>query len=70
MNKPILRHNQGYINNQTGRRRKLSDGAMIDICAQYAKGESVVALAESYGVSTHLIYTVVYWTPRNTTDES
>lgn len=70
MRKRVLTHNQGYQNSMTGRRRKLSDGAMLDICAQYAKGASVVALAESYGVSTHLIYTVVYWTPREATDES
>lgn len=58
-------NNYGYLNGNTGRRRKLSEGAMLDICQLYAEGESVVALADAYGVSTHLIYTVVYWTPRN-----
>ena len=60
-----MNKNRGYLNGNTGRRRKLSEGAMLDICRLYAEGASVAALAESYGVSTHLIYTVVYWTPRN-----
>jgi hypothetical protein len=48
-----------------GRRRKLSDGAMKAICKDYAHGETVGALAMHYGVSTSLIRSVVYWTPRN-----
>lgn len=64
-----LTKNTGYFNNVTGRRRKLSDGAMLDICNQYAAGASVVNLAEQYEVSTHLIYTVVYWTARDIQEE-
>lgn len=61
--------NYQYLNVDTGRRRKLSNGAMIDICSQYASGSSVTTLAEAYGVSTNLIYTIVYWTPRDTKEE-
>ena len=56
--------NEGYYNPETNRRRKLSVGAMNDICSLWREGESVHTLAEAYGVSKHLIYTVVYWTPR------
>lgn len=65
----MITKNTGYLSHKTGRRRKLSDGAMIDICNQYAKGASVAALANAYGVSTHLIYTVVYWTPRDVPED-
>lgn len=61
--------NSGYLSQTTGRRRKLSDGAMIDICNQYAKGASVASLATAYGVSTHLVYTVVYWTARDVPED-
>lgn len=61
--------NYQYLNVDTGRRRKLSNGAMIDICSQYASGSSVANLAEAYGVSTNLIYTIVYWTPRDPKEE-
>lgn len=57
-------HNNGYISEITGRRRKLSDGAMIDIRTQYAKGAKTSELAKQYGVSTHTIGSVVYWTRR------
>lgn len=53
-----------HISQLTGRRRKLSDGAMIDICKQFASGASVQTISKQYGVSTHTIYSVVYWTPR------
>lgn len=54
-----------HISQLTGRRRKLSDGAMLDICKKFADGTaSVQTLSKQYGVSTHLIYSVVYWTPR------
>lgn len=65
----VLKNNQGYLNTASGRRRKLSEGAMIDICSAWRKGASVHALAEAYGVSTNLIYTVVYWTPRDKQEE-
>lgn len=66
---PELTHNQGYLNTASGRRRKLSEGAMLDICSAWRKGASVYALADAYGVSTNLIYTVVYWTPRDTPEK-
>lgn len=53
-----------YISQLTGRPRTLSDGAMIDICQRFADNVSVQTLANQYGVSTHMIYSVVYWTPR------
>lgn len=53
-----------HISQLTGRRRKLSDGAMIDICKQFASGTSVQTISRQYNVSTHTIYSVVYWTPR------
>lgn len=65
MTKPKLTHNQGYLSALTGRRRKLSDGAMLSICKAYREGASVRELSESYGVSTHTIYSIVYWTPRD-----
>lgn len=58
------RHNSGYISDITGRRRKLSDGAMIDIRDQYERGVKVQSLAKEYGVSTNTIGSVVYWTRR------
>lgn len=58
------RHNQNYISDITGRRRKLSDGAMIDIRDQYEYGAKVSSLAKEYGVSTNTISSVVYWTRR------
>jgi hypothetical protein len=48
----------------TGRRRKLSDGVMLNICEAFAKGAKVKHLAELYGVSEHTIYSICYWTPR------
>lgn len=57
--------NENYVSRLTGRRRKLSDGAMIDICRQFAENVSVANLAKQYGVSTNTIYSCVYWTPRN-----
>jgi len=56
--------NENYVSRLTGRRRKLSDGAMLDICKQFAENVSVASLAKQYGVSTHTIYSCVYWTPR------
>ena len=61
--------NQDYVSRLTGRRRKLPDGAMLDICRQFAENVSVAHLAKQYGVSTHLIYSVVYWTPRKAPEE-
>ena len=62
--------NSGYTSRLTGRRRKLSDGAMIDICNRFADNVSVASLSKQYGVSTHTIYSVVYWTPRKPPEES
>ncbi|ALY09606.1 hypothetical protein SALGADO_81 [Arthrobacter phage Salgado] len=58
------RWNAPYFMDSVGRRRKLSDSAMKAICREYRDGETVRELAESYGVSTSLIRSVVYWTPR------
>lgn len=52
------------ISSMTGRRRLLSDTAMLNICDAYADGERVQTLARRYGVSQHTIYSIVYWTPR------
>lgn len=37
---------------------------MLDICNQFANNVSVASLSKQYGVSTHTIYSTVYWTPR------
>jgi transposase len=50
----------------TGRRRLLSDNAMLNICESYANGDRVQIIAKRYGVSTDTIYKVVYWTPKKT----
>lgn len=63
-------HNEGYTSRLTGRRRKLSDGAMLDICNQFANNVSVASLAKQYGVSINTIYSTVYWTPRKPPAES
>lgn len=64
MTSVALEHNKNYVSQFTGRRRKLSDGAMIDICHQFAEGKRVKALADMYGVSEGTIYSITYWTPR------
>lgn len=64
-----LTKNQNYVSSLTGRRRKLSDGAMIDICKQYADNVSVRDLSSQYQVSSHTIYSIVYWTPKNPKDQ-
>lgn len=60
----VQRHNYGYVSAITGRRRVLSDDAMKAIIAQYENGSKVVDLAAMYAVSTHTIYSIVYWTAR------
>jgi hypothetical protein len=60
----VKRHNYGYVSAITGRRRVLSDDMMKAICREYENGTRVSKLADMYGVSTHTIYSVVYWTPR------
>jgi len=60
----VKRHNYGYVSAITGRRRVLSDDMMVSIQAQYAAGTRVADLADMYGVSTHTIYSVVYFTAR------
>lgn len=62
--KKIQKHNSGYVSPMTGRRRALSDGAMIDICTGFANGRKVKDLAADYGISTSTVYHIVYWTPR------
>lgn len=42
---------------------------MLDICNQFANNVSVANLAKQYGVSTHTIYSCVYWTPRKAPEE-
>jgi hypothetical protein len=63
--KPQKRHEAEYFLDAVGRRRKLSAGAMRQIQAEYANGIPVPDLAEAWGVSTSLVRTVVYSTPRN-----
>jgi Mor family transcriptional regulator len=52
------------ISSMVGRRRKLTDGQMIDICSKFASGMKVQKLAKMYNISTHTVYSIVYWTPR------
>lgn len=53
------------ISSMTGRRRVLSDKAMLDICDAYGTGTvSVKTLANRYGVSPNTISSIVYWTPK------
>ena len=61
----LKKRNAGYVSPMTGRRRALSDGAMLDICQHYRKGVKVKTLAEQYGVSANTIYSIVYWTPKD-----
>ena len=58
------RHQAPYFLDAVGRRRKLSDGAMKQIQHEYANGVPVPDLASAWGVSTSLVRTVVYSTPR------
>jgi hypothetical protein len=48
-----------------GRPRKLSSGAMKRIMDQFAKGATIKELSQQYGVSTSLIRTITYHTPRD-----
>jgi hypothetical protein len=63
--KPQQRHTAEFFLDAVGRRRKLSAGAMAQIQREYAHGIPVGDLAEAWGVSTSLVRTVVYSTPRN-----
>lgn len=53
-----------FFYDSVGRRRKLSDNTMRDICKQFRNGSKVGDLAFAYGVSKALIYTITYNTPR------
>lgn len=53
------------MSNLSGRPRKLSDGAMLDICDRFRQGDKVADLAEMFHVSEHTIYSICYWTPRD-----
>lgn len=54
----------GYFIDSVGRPRKLTHGAMVDICLQFANGALVSDLAKQYQVSASLIRTVTYNTAR------
>lgn len=54
-----------YFTDSVGRPRKLSRGAMIAMCNEYADGADTKDLAERYGVSRSTVLTVVYHTARN-----
>lgn len=47
-----------------GRPRKLAAGAMKAIQREFEAGVSSTELAERYGVSTNLILTICYFTPK------
>jgi hypothetical protein len=53
-----------YKSEITGRYRKLSDGEMLAIRRAYADGDQVRTLSEQFGVSTAVVYSIVYWTPQ------
>lgn len=60
----VRKYTADYYLDSVGRRRKLSAGAMKDICRLFGEGVSTADLAEQYGVSRSMILTVTYWTPR------
>jgi hypothetical protein len=62
-----MRRSEPQLNmsSMTGRPRKLSDGAMLDICDRFRQGDKVSDLAEMFSVSEHTIYSICYWTPRD-----
>lgn len=53
-----------FFYDSVGRRRKLSDNTMASIRKQFREGAKVSWLALTYGVSTGLIRTITYDTPR------
>lgn len=55
---------EGYYFDAVGRRRKLAAGAMSAIQREFEKGIPTKELAERYGVSTNLILTICYFTPK------
>lgn len=59
-----------FFYDSVGRRRKLSDNTMNDICRQFRDGAKVSWLALTYGVSTSLIRTITYSTPRQSDYDS
>jgi hypothetical protein len=56
--------NAQYFLDAVGRRRKLSAGSILAIQREFRRGAKTADLAESYGVSTSLIRTITYNTPR------
>lgn len=55
---------QEYFYDAVGRRRKLAAGAMSAIQREFAKGVPARELAERYGVSSGLVLTICYFTPK------
>lgn len=53
-----------FFTDHVGRPRKLSHGAILDIQRRFRHGELTATLATQYGVSTSLIRTICYNTPR------
>lgn len=62
--KPRIVKRRLYKSEITGRYRKLSDGDMLAIRRAYADGDQVRTLSEQFGVSTAVVYSIVYWTPQ------
>lgn len=55
-----MKYNAPYYTDYNGRRRKLPGEAIRKIMEEYRKGDSVRLLAERYGVSKSLIYTITW----------
>lgn len=53
-----------YFYDAVGRRRKLAAGAMSAIQREFEKGVPARELAERYGVSSGLVLTICYFTPK------
>jgi hypothetical protein len=54
----------GYYYDAVGRRRKLAAGAMKAIQREFEAGVSARELGERYGVSSGLVLTICYFTPK------
>ena len=53
-----------YFLDSVGRRRKLSAGAILAVQREFRAGAKTADLAEQYGISTSLVRTITYNTPR------